>query len=439
MFIIVDMNLEDEVYSIKKKELLSERCFDILKDLYLPIIGYKAYFLYMYLSLEEELKKDDNGDFVLSEKRIQDLLDISNMSSQDFFFARRTLESAQLLNTYKNENKYLFVIYRIYSPQEFFDDLIFEKLFCMRVSEEYKNKILDKYSIMLESKNLDRYNESLKEYKNNISASFTDSFVVKYDKDDVKKIKNKSKETSLKIENKNDSKIQFNINKFFRKIEKDNYNVLRDQFDEKEVEKIAKYGMLYGLSEEIMSELVTRYFNINNEFGSKVNFDALENGIRIYISQNSSIYHKRDFKKINLESETELAERIRKYQDISPRIFLKELQGGIEPVSADLKIISSLSNRGIPNAIINLLIDYCDNATDHKLNSSYIEKVAMTLIRAKKCNNVMDGINYLYKDRINVNNPVKLGEVEATSVKKQDENLNNMNEDNAWEDLLWKK
>ena len=112
------------------------------------------------------------------------------------------------------------------------------------------------------------------------------------------------------------------------------------------------------------------------------------------------IYLVYSTKKIKINSDTEFANLINKYESTSPRIFLKEKQNGIEVVRSDLNLLLTLKNNlSLSNGVINCLIDYCLKTKNGELNSDYVLKIAATLIR-KNITNSLDCYNYFYNKKI---------------------------------------
>ena len=65
-----------------------------------------------------------------------------------------------------------------------------------------------------------------------------------------------------------------------------------------------------------------------------------------------------------------------------PASWLAVLQNGHKPADSDLKILESLSlNLGLPNPVINALVDFVLQKNDNILSKAYIEKIGAALAR----------------------------------------------------------
>jgi len=70
-------------------------------------------------------------------------------------------------------------------------------------------------------------------------------------------------------------------------------------------------------------------------------------------------------------------ELIRQLESISPRQFLKDISGGIEPSAADLKIIEDVMfQQKLLPGVVNVLIYYVLLKTNMRLSRAYVEKIA---------------------------------------------------------------
>lgn len=349
----------------------SSKCLGFLFDLYSPIIGKTATLFYMNL-----LNYCRNSN----DLSIADILEKAEINSQEFLLSRRTLESIGLINTFKNPSEDLVILINepLY-PADFFGSIVLNGLFVSTVGKDKAQEILNKYSL----------NYDLKNYKE-ISASINDSFNVSFDYGSV--IKGEEK---LITKNKADIKIKFSKKIFFDYIKK-NSQISESAISPEELKKIIEYMGLYGFGEKVMAEITIDSFDFKREFGHKINFEYFANRAKHEIS----LY--KPFKKVynkvqKIDSDTELANKINMYESTSPRIFLKKLQGNVEPVRSDLNLLEDLSqNLGLSNGIINVLIDYCNEKNNGQLNGAYIKKIGASLLRAKvDC--ALDCMNYLYK------------------------------------------
>ena len=360
-------------YYIKTETFTSLEYLEFLYTLYLPLIGYKAVFLYEYLNNFVRLKRDSIY--------LEDLINETTMNTQDFYFERQMLESIGLIEFYqKDDLNYLILIKGIKSPKKFFADLILKGLFINKIGEKKATELMSRYKIDVD----------LKGYKK-ITSSIRDNFSVEFDPnylkvgDDIKLMSNNTGEISD----------NFKDSTFFEWLKKKS-NINPKHITTEELKKIHDCGVIYGLDEKTMAVLTNDAFDPSRIEGSKVNIKQLYERAVKEIALTKS-YNKRFKKteKINISSDTDIAKKIRYYQSISPRDLLKERQNGVEPVSSDLNILAYLNaNMGLSKEVINVILDYTLDRLNNVLDRNYIEKIAASLLR-NKCETALDALNYL--------------------------------------------
>lgn len=367
-----------EKFLVVKKDLILKDGFIFLHELYLPLIGYKATFLYENL--------------INLSKRANNQIDVSNflyfigMSEQDFMLAKRTLESIELIQTFENSNETTIALCGVKTPSDFFNDTILFELFKNRVSDDYYQSIVDKYSNKFDTTNL-----------KNVSASITDSFQINFDPSNTT-----FKKGSFVTVNKNQVRGNIDSNEFFRYL-KTKSTYTRDNFSDEEVNKIFSLANTYNVDLKTLGKLVTNAYEPDSgvKKGGKVNFTYLEKQLRIsklVFTPKSAA--KKNTKKITINSETELANKLLKYQNTAPFEFLKELQGGVAPIEADMGLISRIKDEfGFSDGVINVLIDFCITKYHGKLTSSLVEKIAASMVR-EHIDDVLKAYNYLNQSNV---------------------------------------
>ena len=155
------------------------------------------------------------------------------------------------------------------------------------------------------------------------------------------------------------------------------------------------------------------------KIGEKINFDFMKSRMKSEINFNK-VFTKKENKKIKINSETELANKINEYENISCRELLKRRQNGVEPVSADLNLIEDLRlNMGLNDSVINCLLDYVLTTKDGELPRALVKKIASTLVR-KNIKNSLDCYTYLYKKKTKpVENKIKIDQKQETKVAEE--------------------
>ena len=129
------IELSSEIKLIKNG-LLNFEGSKFLFDLYLPLIGSDATFLYLFFANKVKKEEDDST--------LEKLVNESQLNLQNFLLAKKTLESIGLISFFKkkNEEKYLLIVTDVLTPKNFFNNLTLKGLFCQRVGSEEAEKIL---------------------------------------------------------------------------------------------------------------------------------------------------------------------------------------------------------------------------------------------------------------------------------------------------------
>lgn len=348
-------------YLLKKKGLLSSDSLSFMMELYLPIIGKDATFLYLFLM----------NQILLGETNllIADLEIRSRLTRQEFLLAKKSLESIGLLSTYQKASNptILLVLSDPETPKNFFNNIVLKGLFVNATSEKEFEKVLNKYSLNI---NLTGYED--------ISASITDSFKIEFSMEEI----NLKKDVELVGRNKGNFKDNFSAVKFNNYLKK-NTQLTINSFSEEELSNIRRISTLYGISEELCGELVVKSIDVSKKIGSKLDLMALRNNVQIYVKTFNLDALKTFNKKSEIiNSDSDIAKRIKFYENTSPRNFIKSKQNNIELVSSDKKIIDYLAfDMQFTDGMINALLDYVMRIKNGDLNKNYILKIASNLVR----------------------------------------------------------
>lgn len=369
----------DSKYKLSASGVISFEYNKFLNDFYLPFIGHKAYSLYLIL--------ENNFLEGIKEGQIKDFLSLSTYTIQDFILQKQILESCGLLKTYfnKNTNSYIFNICPILLPNEFNESFLLSHLLIDTIGENKYKTLITKY----------KKTSAFKDYED-VSAKFEDSFKIEYEikeKDDGK--------IELIGSNKSNISSIFDTNSMMKYIVKKS-NIIKSGFSKDELFKLGDLGSLYGISPEALGQIVINHFNYANPVGEKVDFEGVKTEIISEVTYNKTIKKVEEEKPNIIDSDTKLAKKINEYEITSPALFLKNLQNGISPVASDLRIIQDLSNMGLKNGVINVLVDYTIFNCNGSLSRSYIEKIASAFLR-KNIKTSLDAYDYLYGTRFKSN------------------------------------
>jgi replication initiation and membrane attachment protein len=374
IFLVYNMNTMltiDSTYSLKRRGVLSTNDNSFLYNLYLPLIGYKALFIYEFLVNEYLSSIKDGKILYLSNK--------SNMTLSDFILSKKNLESVGLLQTLEDEDNYVFILKSVLNPNDFFENTVLKGLFVSKVGQDEAMKVMKYYEI--DDVDFSKYVD--------ISAGVKESFKIDFDEKDV----NLNDNCKLIYVNKDEDKASFDDSKLIEYIAKKS-NIDIREFTNEDIKEMHRLGSLYGLNEEIMGYIMIDAYKDDNAKGHKVDYAYCNKRCKTEISKYKA-YNQKKYKN-HISSNTKVANKINYYENTSPRIFLKEKQNGVEPISADLNIIDYLSqNMGLTDGIINVILDYSLMKLDDKLNRKYIEKIAAT-IKRKNLLSAVSAYDYLF-------------------------------------------
>ena len=395
---------KEDYYEVRLGSMLASYDRDILTILYQPIISHSA--LALYFTLWGEVKYNDycpiNKHESLTKKMMMDIGEI--------FTSRQKLEGIGLLKTYrkkmdKSKYSFIYVLYAPKSPKEFFDDVIYKGLLAKRIGE----KEVERLSILFSTN--DRVTSDLEE----VTADFSNVYT--YDEDTTLKVMNIKSgrgRKSINIQSK------FESGNFLKEI-KETEGISPDVFTPDDINEISRIATLFGHDEKTMVDIVSHVYDQYNEnhFDYEEIFklsSKMKEGIRIFDTTN-------DVKEYS--SDDAFAAKLNEFNEYSPFEYLKLKQNYTNPSPADIKIINLLSSKyGLPNPVINAIIDYTLIRCDDTLPLKYIEKVASTIVR-KKITTAYACCNALYNSQTNKVNKVESNKVEEKE-EITDEELDNL-------------
>lgn len=153
-------------------ESLSIDDLNVLSLLYMPIIGSRAYTLYM--TLYSALNRSSNTRVVL----VSDIVDLFGIKIQTFELERKRLESIGLMATYYKENEYVLLLKAPLSARHFFNDCVLGAYLKNRVGEVVFSKLVNLFRI--ESFNKEGY-KNITEVFENVFRDNIDETIEKQD------------------------------------------------------------------------------------------------------------------------------------------------------------------------------------------------------------------------------------------------------------------
>ena len=370
----------NDMFSVKVATLVADYDRDTLTNLYQPLIGHSALALYFTFLGEASLQK------VHSFSNHESLLAKMGISPGDFLKARKSLEAVGLLRTFMDNvggaKTYYYILFAPKTPEEFFNDTLLYGLLINYIGE-------------VDAKKLNQYYASNISYSGKeMSASFKDVFHPDFENQAF--LKALSSDPSLG-RNRAKMKLEFSFTIFFDCLSKIS-QISEKGFSKEELNEILRLASLYGIDEEKAAAIVSNFYDPNQEKGSRVDLFQVNKAFQEEINY-SYLVPKKGNKNVNgnhqVNSKSSLGQKINLMESVSPKDFLSILQNGTEPALPDLKLIDYLSKKfGLPNCVLNTVIDYTLRKNNNVLSKPYMEKICASLVRSGITTTV-DAMNYL--------------------------------------------
>ena len=386
-------------YVVLNKSILSDIDRNIIINLYEPLIGPLAVSLYFTLW-------NDLGtlNIMSADLTHHHLMVVLKSGINSIKIARESLESFGLLKTYvKNGdiNDYIYELYSPLSPSEFFNHPILNVVLYNNVGEKEYNNLKGIYKLpKIDLKDYTDITKKLDEVYD--TSKFTLS-------NDIRS------NNSIGIEV-ND---RINFDEIMSSIPKGIIN--EKAFTKKTKELINNLSFIYNIDTLKMIELIR---NTLNEYG---NID--KNGLRIMARKDyqyktgtlpTLIYRTQpDYLKNPLGDNSKRGRIINVFENTTPYDFLRHKNHGAKPSSKDLKLLEKLMiDLELPQAVVNVLIDYVLKKSNNKLVPDYVELVASQWKRAglKTAKDAMEFAEKEYKKTLSKNNDSNKKEVREIPV-----------------------
>jgi len=341
-------------YVVFTNSYLSSSDMDIIKILYLPIIGLEAMSIYMLV--RDEL----NVDKLLSKpKNHTGILDVTKGTIGSFVEERSKLEAIGLLRTYEDEVASQHTLYYEVNPpmkpSEFFMNPATNKLIHKTLGHEKYNRLKNRFKV---------------------------------DKVDVSKLVNVTKRFnqvfSCNVNEKHHEYLNENdkfADKVTADIKHDNQDFSLDKFNEKLRRKrvptklitkelmnfILSTASTYNVSEANMARYVSMGLR-----GNEIDRDFILKSCEVW-SKDSTSNEKQSFNIADIE-ERELMMYAKR---LNPVDFLKYLYNGMKPNNRDVRLLNETSrDYRLNDEVINILTYVSLVENDHRLSKDYYFFVA---------------------------------------------------------------
>ena len=401
-----------DMFEVRLATLLADYDRETLTNLYQPIIGYQS--LAVYFTLWSEA----NNQKVNSLGTHEELLLRMKIATGDFIEARKVLEAVGLVKTRLEKSQgfsiYHYELHAPKTPAGFFNDTLLYGLFIQNLGEANALKIKRVYQ-------LDKMNE----LGEDVTTPFNDIFHPDFEDAAFMKASNKSNNTLGRVKGKIDT--EFNFEKFFSALAEVS-QINQNSLTKKELKEIERLTSLYGLSEEIAANSVAKVYLPESSKGKRVDLEALNEDFKNTLSY-KSYSRSRNSKKNYVLGDTGLAAKIKLFELKSPAEVLSYLRNNTKPAKADLNVIYSLStNYNLPNAVINVIVDYVLSTNDNILSSYKAEQIAASFA-GSNIETAIDAMEFLktkfYKKNGTKKKSAILEEKEEPKEAKQESNDSN--------------
>lgn len=359
---------------------LSEREQASLTQLYGPIIGSDA--LYLYLSLFFWDRKNQRKAYMLSR-----LLNYLSFSLERFFEARTHLEGIGLLSVYAidgEKDSYLYRLERPLDSSKFLSDSILVGLLAQYLGGETVKEILDKET-----------DEKVKISSNlsNITQSFNDVFQLEHTVDNDALMQAVAQQDAPSVTTKTSQVMDKAADTFdFEFLEQslDQSHLQSRPLTEDVKEIIASYHLMYHLTEIEMRQLLLQSADIQT---GKINPKTLHSEILSYIDR-QQLSQTADKKNTDSKDDDQLKDLRKKAQaahlsadewqlvviatQLSPMDFIQDIKrqkDGFVASHEKWTINHLIKDSPLSNSVINILIHYV-LLEQSVMNQSYTETIA---------------------------------------------------------------
>ncbi|WP_416827675.1 replication initiation and membrane attachment family protein [Ectobacillus polymachus] len=385
-------------YRVYTSGLLHSYDRKILTMLYQPLIGSKAFSLYM--TLWGELEQDFDP---LQEQTHHSLMLNMHMSLPDIHKERMKLEGIGLLKVLmkktSDERTFLYELQAPLTPKQFFDDIVLNIFLYNRLGIT-KYNWAKKYFFQSEM-DQHEYSDITKSF-NDIFQSFTPTQLTQY-KSEIEQIDMEpaiGRASSGSPQVFNDF---FDFPLFLEGIS--NTMIPRRAITEEVQETILKLAYVYQLDHVTMKKVVMDALIIGQD---KIDIELLRKCARDwyqYEHSNELPVLSDRVQPVALQEmrdkvpQTKQDQLIKVLEEVSPKELLTELSGGALPAASDLRIIEDIMiNQNLSPGVINVLIYYVMLRMDMKIQKSYVEKIAAHWAR-KHISTVRDAMSLAIQEQ----------------------------------------
>lgn len=328
----------------------------VLSLLYQPLIGSQALGLYLMLaSLNGELTHHF-------------LMQLQNLSVDQFLQCRHKLEGVGLLGTFKNqENQLTYELKKPLDPAQFFSDGIINAFLCLKIGNtDYQNLKRLFISAPLEDKG-EHIGKSFNEVFDTATLMSSNVMI------GISPLPATGQAAGITLQLGFDRDLLGAILK--------NQGMDESLLSEKLLEQLNKLSFLYKLEESDLARFIVDGLDPDGF----VNMDKVRQTARQYwqfinkgkplgiVEVDANFVPETENRPANQSKE----ERLLSFYEQTPLEFLKHKSNDATPVPADRKLVEWLYvDQGMSHGVVNVLIDYVLKVSDGRLPKALVEKIA---------------------------------------------------------------
>jgi len=372
----------NEFYTTSVNQRLTSDDYLNLVNLYLPVIGPKAFALYLAL-----VGKSLANDFAFPHAELFKILELSGAK---FVSARERLEGVLLLETFLQETfefgtEYFYRLKLPLTSNRFFAELLFSGLLLFKIGQNSFDNLVKNYQ------------ETVKDTRKleNISKKFSE--IYRFDLNILNKEDQRIREACEKVTPKS-YETNFNF-KFFQTLM--DRNGLRFKNRSHAEELLIAMHALFGLNEFELFQKGCDLACPGEIFDLEELKQVLEEELSAVVKiKSENTKEKLEFSDLsNLNFSKQEIEVIREAEKLAPIQYLSNIRsqkGGFID-TAEYRLLDELKKKKLPCAVINILINYVliiqENST---LSRNYTFKIANDWVQ-KGMQNAASAISYIKK------------------------------------------
>ncbi|MFT4415128.1 replication initiation and membrane attachment family protein [Fredinandcohnia humi] len=372
-------------YIVHSADMLHDYDRKVVSLLYQPLIGMKAFSLYMTLWSELEENR-----LWSEESTHHSLMALLQTNLRDIYQERIKLEGIGLLKTFvkveQDSRGFLYELQAPLSPKRFFNDGVLNVYLYNRLGKSKFLKLKRFFSDL--EPDLQEYQPITKTFNEVFESVKASKMIASMNEETVNHLEVEANH-EFKDRNINNKIIiddpSFDFDLLFAGISE--VMVPQKSISPKVKEAIKKLSFLYSINPIEMQGIVMSALNPNETVDIEKlrraarDWYQFENGNELpnLMERKQPIQHQTMDQKEPKSKEEEL---IQKLERISPKEFLIDVSGGAQPSITEMKIIEDVMFRqNLLPGVVNVLLYYVMLKSDMRLTKGYVETIASNWAR----------------------------------------------------------